>query len=138
MQRSLLLLAITLITFSIIASSAFIAPMPINFAGVLADGPLIDGTVSFAAEARSIKSNGLGWIRLPIAWAAVEPTRSTYQFSKLDAMIGAAAANRLEVVPVVVHAPHWATKAPAAVNASPALSALRQTSNSLKSQPQAN
>ena len=96
------------------------ARLPRGFAGVLADGPAIDGTVSFEAQARAMQRNGVAWIRLPVYWRDVEPARGDLRLGALDAQVGAAARAGLPVMPVVLVAPAWAAKKPGNFNSHPA------------------
>ena len=113
------LVTLCLLVVAGIGSGPAAASIPSGFAGVLVDGPSLDGSVDFAEQTRAMRANRVSWVRLPVDWAQVEPQDGEYYFGKLDSMIAAAAASGLDVMPVVKHAPYWASVPPAAVNAPP-------------------
>lgn len=76
------------------------AGLPSGFAGVVPQGPLSERDLD------RIGTSGLG-LRLVVSWPAVEPRPGDYEFSDLDAQIGAAAERGIAVLPVVYGSPRW-------------------------------
>lgn len=57
-----------------------------------------------------MRAGGVETIRMPLSWAGVEPSpRGGYNWSGFDATVAAAAKERIEVLPILSIAPHWAT-----------------------------
>ena len=82
------------------------AHLSAGFAGVVPQGPLSESDLD------RIGTAGLG-LRLVVDWPQVEPRPGFYDFSALDARIGAAADRRIAVLPVVYGSPGWLKAAPA-------------------------
>ncbi len=55
----------------------------------------------------------VGTLRIPVNWFEVEPSPGVYDWSGLDAEIGAAAAAGIRVLPFVYGTPRWLAKQPA-------------------------
>ena len=120
MRRSLVMTLLACLAGALAAAPLADARLPRGFAGVLADGPAIDGTVSFDAQARAMQRSGVGWIRLPVYWRDLEPAPGQLRLDGLDAQVGAAARAGLPVMPVVLTAPAWAAEKPGNFNSHPA------------------
>jgi len=59
-----------------------------------------------------LRKGGVESVRIPISWAAVEPTRGgAADFSSIDPLVGGAAAAGLGVLPFAYGAPSWAVHA---------------------------
>jgi hypothetical protein len=100
--------------------------VPVGFMGVVADGPLLDGSVSLRTQAPKMARVGLETLGVSFNWSDVQPfanendapaaARSAYppqggvptSFRVTDAEVLAAARSGMGVFPVVVHAPFWA------------------------------
>ena len=97
---------------------AFAAP----FLGVMADGPLSDGTVNFEHQARLMAREGVQTVRAVFYWPQAQPFGPSAQtppgfedvdgvptnYDASDKVVAACALHGLEVLPVVVQAPIWA------------------------------
>jgi hypothetical protein len=97
---------------------AFAAP----FLGVMADGPLSDGTVNFEHQADLMAREGVQTVRAAFYWTQAQPfapgTQAPQGFEDVDGVptnydasdrvVAACALHGLEVLPVVVQAPSWA------------------------------
>jgi len=112
-------LLITFFAIAMLVPVATFATLPRGFAGVLADGPAIDGTVSFDAQVKAMKRNSVGWIRLPVYWSQIELQKGQFDFTVLDSQMKAAATSGMPVMPVVLGAPAWAVAPPESLNAHP-------------------
>ncbi len=56
-----------------------------------------------------MKKLGLTWLRFDIEWSDVQPKNAqTYDWGKIDALIAAAHARGIEVLPILLYAPRWA------------------------------
>jgi hypothetical protein len=56
-----------------------------------------------------LRKGGVESVRIPISWAAVEPTRGgALDFSSIDPLVGGAAAAGIQVLPFAYGAPTWA------------------------------
>lgn len=96
----LLPVAVLLVLGLLLLPSAASARLPTGFAGVVPQGPLSERDLD------RIGGAGLG-LRLVIGWSEVEPRPGAYEFSALDARIGAAADRGIAVLPVVHGSPGW-------------------------------
>jgi len=76
------------------------ARLPAGFAGVVPQGPLSSSDLDRIGEV------GLG-LRVNVAWTSIEVRPGVYDFSALDAQIGAAADRGIEVLPMVYGTPAW-------------------------------
>ena len=112
-------LVATFLGIAMLVPVASFATLPRGFAGVLADGPAIDGTVSFDAQVKAMKRNSVGWIRLPVYWSQIELQKGQFDFTVLDSEMKAAAASGIPVMPVVLGAPAWAAAPPEGLNSHP-------------------
>jgi hypothetical protein len=82
-----------------------------NFVGMNAD-PRLTGLRDVGYEFRLMRRAGVGAVRLPIQWDAVEPTPGARQLAGVDRFVGAAAAAGLRIMAVVGGAPPWARQFP--------------------------
>ncbi len=101
-------------TTTVAGAAAKVPKLPAGFIGVNADGPLFDDpAVSPATELGRMRSVGLRQVRTVFDWASAQPTgpQST-DLTRLDRIVGAFAARRMSILPVVIHAPDWATSKP--------------------------
>jgi hypothetical protein len=83
------------------------APLPRDFIGMNSNAPLIQtargGRRQLAAEAAA----GVRIVRVNFSWAAIEVRRGFYDFAGTDAAVADAAANHLDVLPVLIDAPRF-------------------------------
>lgn len=93
-------LALALACALALPSGVAAARLPAGFAGVVPQGPLSPGDFD------RIGGLGLG-LRLGVSWRAVEEEPGAYDFSALDAEVGAAADRGITVLPVVYGTPAW-------------------------------
>jgi hypothetical protein len=101
MRRSLVLAATLLICLA--AASPSHASAPRSFYGVI---PANDPDFS---EIARMGAGNVGTMRINFVWGAVQPTAgSSFDWSHYDAIIGAAAAQGIRVLPTVYSSPSWA------------------------------
>jgi hypothetical protein len=104
--------------------------VPYGFVGVMADGPVLDGSTNAAAEFDLMAQSGAESVRLSFDWATAQPYRSVARvpperrarfrnvggtptdFSTTDRVVSLATARGMEIMPVVIHAPNWAARHP--------------------------
>lgn len=97
--------ALALVCLLLAAPVAAEARLPAGFAGTVPQGPLKP------ADLRRIGQLGLG-LRLVVRWCDLESHPGQYDFSTLDAQIGAAADHGIQVLPEVDATPAWLRAAP--------------------------
>ena len=77
----------------------------------MADGPLLGPGVDLGQQAGVMSSDGVGAIRVAFYWDVAQPQAGVApDFTSTDAVVAAAAAHGIDVLPVVVRAPAWARK----------------------------
>jgi hypothetical protein len=116
---------------------AFAAPahagsrkVPAGWLGVMADGPLLDRSFPLEPEFDRMVADGVESVRTAFYWADAQPYASwsavpaseaarfrdaegiPTDFSELDRVVAAAAARRLNLLPVIIRAPAWAAVQP--------------------------
>jgi polysaccharide biosynthesis protein PslG len=107
------LAALTLATGAL-SATAVAAP----FVGVMADGPMTDGSVNFGHQASLMARQGVQTVRVAFYWPQSQPSQISQGFQNIngvptsfdvtDKVVAACAQRRLDVLPVVVQAPIWA------------------------------
>jgi hypothetical protein len=75
----------------------------------MADGPLLGSKVDLARETRLMRSSGVASIRVAFYWRELEPQPGQFAWAEADRVVAAAAASGLDVLPVVVRSPSWAS-----------------------------
>ncbi len=94
-------LAVSIVVLVVFASSA--AAVPANFWGV------VPQATPTSEQFQRLKRGGVGSIRTPIGWGAVQPVQGgPFDWSGVDTVIRGAVAARLDVLPFVSGAPTWA------------------------------
>jgi hypothetical protein len=109
-SRSLLLAGVLLALSHSAAASA--APIPSDFFGV-SSPELINRTpaerVPVLADQRTA---GVRLVRQLFDWSAIEPAKGSYFWSSTDSFMASAARADMEVLPVVLYSPSWASSCP--------------------------
>lgn len=99
-----LLVLTALLTAGGAALATGAAAVPPRFFGIAPQDRLTED------DAARMSRGGIESVRLPIAWSAIQPRRtSDYEWDAVDAQVEFAARNGMEVLPVLYHAPRWAT-----------------------------
>jgi hypothetical protein len=83
-----------------------LAATPPSFFGIVPQGQL---TAADLARMEGI----VGTVRVPIYWSETEPESGSYDFSRVDAVVGAAAEHGIGVLPFVYGTPPWLAANPA-------------------------
>jgi len=98
-------------TLPLVLAAALLVPgaaqaLPRSFFGIAPQTPLTDVDASY------MKAGGIGSIRTPFAWAAIQPSAGgAYDWSSTDPVVEVAARGRLEVLPFLCATPSWLAKA---------------------------
>lgn len=108
MRSPLKLLLAFLVLFVAIATPAT-AATPKGFFGVMADGPLLAPETDLAAEARLMRTSGVGTVRIAFYWRDMQPSQGQpVDFAGSDRVVKAVSDAGLDVLPILVRAPAWA------------------------------
>src|SRR5215204_2083047 len=99
-KLSLILLSIVVVLLSPPSAQA----VPHGFFGIVPQTG-IDGK-----DLVRMRAGGVETIRMPLSWKGTQPSpRGGYNWAGFDAVVGTAARERVEVLPVLAEAPGWAT-----------------------------
>jgi hypothetical protein len=133
-HRLLSLVCATAVALALAAPAA--AAVPARFFGVVAEPELLSDAAlkpagsSLEREMGTMKTTGVGSVRMSFFWALVQPYRDwadvpaadrarftdvggrPFDFSETDRVVQAAAARHLELLPVLLWAPGWAARYP--------------------------
>jgi hypothetical protein len=94
----------------LVAAPASARSVPRGWLGVQADGPLTEPDNGFGSEWDLIASSGAESVRTAFDWRSAQAVAGgPISFARTDAVVAAAAARRLPVLPVVYGAPEWAS-----------------------------
>jgi hypothetical protein len=88
------------------------AAVPRSFFGVMSDGPMLAPGTDTGAELALMRASGVGTTRIAVYWRTLEPARGAVDLAGLDLFVAAAARHELDVLPVVLGTPAWATRDP--------------------------
>jgi hypothetical protein len=83
--------------------------VPQGWLGVTADGPMTAGN---AGEWNRMPAAGVETVRAAFRWTELQPAPGMFDFGASDAIVAAAAARGLTVLPVVQHVPPWVALRP--------------------------
>jgi hypothetical protein len=64
------------------------------------------------AQVALMARSGVESLRTSFNWSALEPERGRHDFSSSDRLVAAAARHRIEVLPIVMSSPRWASERP--------------------------
>ena len=93
----------------LVAAPADARSVPRGWLGVQADGPLTEPGNPFMGEWDLMASSGVETVRVAFDWREAQPAEGgPISFAATDAVVAAAAARRLRVLPVVHRTPDWA------------------------------
>jgi glycosyl hydrolase family 42 (putative beta-galactosidase) len=108
MKRHLIaLLTVALLGAALLATvqAGSAKPLPKPPRGFFGIGPQ---TVITPTDARYIKAGGIESVRIPISWAATQPTKNGgYQWASLDEVVATLANAGLRVFPIIEATPPW-------------------------------
>ena len=97
----------------LVAAPADARSVPRGWLGVQVDGPLTEPGNALGGEYDLMASAGAETVRTAFDWRAAQPVAGgPVDFAATDAVVAAAAARRLRVIPVVHRTPEWAAERP--------------------------
>jgi polysaccharide biosynthesis protein PslG len=97
----------------LVAAAPASARVPRGWLGVQVDGPLTAPDNPFASEYDLMAASGVQAVRVAFDWRAAQPQENgSIDFEPMDAIVAAAAARGLPVLPVVHRTPGWAAAHP--------------------------
>ena len=97
----------------LVAAPAQARSVPRGWLGVQADGPLTEPGNPFTSEWDLMRSSGVETVRTAFDWREAQPVEGgPVNFAAMDAVVTAAAARGLPVLPVVHRTPAWAAAHP--------------------------
>jgi hypothetical protein len=109
-RRLLLAALIAATALSGAAASPAVAATPSSFFGVMGDGPLFGPAADLGREAQLMRGAGVGSTRVAFYWRDMQPAQDRpVDWSRTDRIVGAAAAAQIDVFPILLLAPAWAT-----------------------------
>ena len=103
---------------AVVAALGFAAPadarsVPRGWLGVQVDGPMTAPGNPFGGEWDLMAASGVETVRVAFDWRAAQPDEGgPISFAEMDAVVVAAAARGLPVLPVVHRTPRWAAARP--------------------------
>src|SRR3954452_2420063 len=97
----LLLIAVALLAPATAGAATRPAPIPADWIGVTADGPLTANLAARDGEWDRMRANRVGFVRVAFYWREAQPTPDTLDLRTTDAVVTAAARRHLRVLPVV-------------------------------------
>jgi hypothetical protein len=111
MRRALLVAVATLV----LAAPAVAARTPAGFFGVVWDGDVATAPAAMQdAQWRLMADTGVRSVRTVFSWDAAQPAPDQPPgFAATDPLVARAAANGIELLPIVMYAPAWAREDPA-------------------------
>jgi hypothetical protein len=117
LRRLTLLLALAALVAGVIAASPAEAAKrkaPFGFFGTVFGNSQAERLDDAALDAQLAKmaSSGVETLRYTFSWPEMEPRKGAYAFGAVDRLMGAAARHHIEVVPIVVLTPKWASSKP--------------------------
>jgi hypothetical protein len=110
--------ALLTVVLSLLVAPAAQAAVPKGWVGVHVDGPMTDGRAP-EAEWDELARSDAGFVRAAFRWSEIEPAEGSFDFAAPDALVAAAAARRIPVLPVVHWTPLWAMADPGVAGSPP-------------------
>jgi polysaccharide biosynthesis protein PslG len=93
----------------VVAAPASARSVPVGWLGVQVDGPMTAPGNAFGGEWDLMKASGVETVRVAFDWRAAQPDEGgPISFADTDAVVAAAAARGILVLPVVHRTPRWA------------------------------
>ena len=114
--RLLLLATAALLACAIAATPAEAAKrkVPFGFFGTVFGNSQAErlNDLQLDAQLAKMARSGVETVRYTFAWPQLEPRKGRYSFGDVDRLVAAAARHHIEVVPIVVLTPRWASSKP--------------------------
>ena len=92
--------------------------VPFGFFGTVFNNAQTDRVPDATLDAQMalMASSGVESVRSAITWADANPRKGVYNFTRFDRVVAAAARHHLDVLPIVLHTPRWASSKPRSGN----------------------
>ena len=120
MRRLVAVIAAACLVLACAATAqARIPRIPAGWVGVAADGPLIERPARHKGEWRLMERNRVGFVRAAFVWRDVQPAQGPIDLAPTDAIVLAAAAQGLIVLPEIHGTPAWAAVDPSSESSRP-------------------
>jgi hypothetical protein len=97
---------VSLILLALLPATAG-AKVPRGFMGMVAGAEIAHHPDRVPGQLASMARNGVRSVKTEFSWSRIEPEEGGFDWSEPDAMVRAAAENRLPLMPTVVGAPAW-------------------------------
>ncbi len=95
-------------------ATARAAPLPSDFFGVSSPDLISLSQADRTPILDDQKAAGVELLRQLFDWSAIEPSKGSYSWSDTDSFMTSAARAGMQVLPVVLYSPSWATSCPGA------------------------
>jgi hypothetical protein len=119
-RLALLLTLAALVATTMAATPAEAAKrkVPFGFFGTVFNNAQTDrvSDATLDAQMALMASSGVESVRSAITWADANPQKGVYDFRAFDRVVKAAALHHLDVLPIVLHTPRWASSRPRSGN----------------------
>src|SRR5690348_10767034 len=95
-----------------LAAPASARDVPRDFYGAVLDGGVLSASPDVLGQQwGQMAASGVETVRTVFSWADAQPLAGgPFDFTRTDALVADAAANRIDLLPVVIYAPPWARK----------------------------
>jgi hypothetical protein len=115
MHRLLLLVILALLLTAATPAEAAKRKVPFGFFGTVLTQSEVDRIPDSTLDAQmaAMARAGVESVRYVFSWQTMEPAQGAYNFSESDRVVAAAARHGLDVLPIVLHTPRWASTQPA-------------------------
>ena len=114
--RPVLLAALVLLALLGVAPSAEAAKrkVPFGFFGTYFNNVQAEriSDAELDAQMATMAASGVESVRYAVTWVSMEPLQGAYNFAAFDRVMAAAARHNLDVLPVVLYTPRWASSRP--------------------------
>ena len=92
--------------------------VPFGFFGTVLNNTQADRLPDATLDAQMglMAQSGVETVRSAITWQTANPRKGVYDFAAFDRIVAAAARHHLDVLPIVLHTPQWASSKPRSGN----------------------
>jgi hypothetical protein len=92
--------------------------VPFGFFGTVLNDSQVERIpdATLDAQMASMARNGVESVRVSFNWSGGEPSPGVYNFTQTDRIVRAAARYKLDILPIILYTPQWASSRPTARN----------------------
>jgi hypothetical protein len=112
MRKGALTLLLALAASAPMAASAAAAPLPGDFFGVSSPDLIGNSPAVRAPILADERAAGVRLLRQLFDWSAIEPSDGSFNWAATDSFMASAAAYGMQVLPVMLYSPTWASSCP--------------------------